>query len=135
MDGLVAEGVVVRDTQSFRGNLRDGRLFEVNLRGRVLTASGGVLVVNKWLEVRHQPRAEVRTREYAYHAFVRALPRRRDLFRYDNCHGGLDTLHRHGYDARGEPVAVEPIRHDELPLLSEIIRETEQAAAARAVRE
>lgn len=134
MDTLVAEDVVVRDTQTFRENKRGGRLFEVNLRGRVYTANGGVLVVNKWLEVRYRSRAEVRTREYAYHAFARAQPRRRDLFRYDNCHGGLDTLHRHHYDERGEQSFVEPISHEELPPLSEIIRETEYAAAEAATR-
>ena len=131
MDALVEEGVVVRDTLTFREN-RDaaGRLVEVNLRGRIETANGGVLVVNKWLDVRHAPRAEVRTHEYAYHAFVRAAPRRRDLFRYDNCHGGLETLHRHAFGPDGNPTGIEPVAHDELPPLDQIIRETEEAAAA-----
>ena len=131
MNALFDEGVVVRDTQRFRENTTaDGRLTEVNLRGRVYTASGAVLVVNKWLEVRHRARAEVRTHEYAYHAFVRSLPRRRDLFRYDHCHGGLETLHCHRYESPGATARLEPVAHDELPWLSEIIREAEQAAAA-----
>ena len=131
MNALFDEGVVVRDTQRFRDNTTtDGRLTEVNLRGRVYTASGAVLVVNKWLEVRYRARVEVRTHEYAYHAFVRSLPRRRDLFRYDNCHGGLDTLHRHRFGSDGEPQGLEPIPHHRLPWLSEIIREAEGAAAA-----
>ena len=130
MNALFDEGVVVRDTQRFRENITaDGRMTEVNLRGRVYTASGAVLVVNKWLEVRYRARVEVRTHEYAYHAFVRSLPRRRDLFRYDNCHGGLDTLHRHHFGPDGEPQGSEPIAHHQLPWLSEIIREAEDAAA------
>ena len=130
MDSLFEQGVVVRDTLTFREISRHGELFRINLRGRVHTASGGVLVVNKWLEVCDHRQAEVPTFEYAYHAFLRRPPPRRDLFRYDNCHGGLDTLHCHRYGAPEGPVSLEPIAHDELPWLSEIIRETESAAAA-----
>ena len=129
MNVLSEEGVVTRDTLSFREIRRRGELYRINLRGRVHTAHGAVLVVNKWLDVRHRRQVEVRTFEYAYHAFVRRPSPRRDLFRYDNCHGGLDTLHCHRYVEPGGLVNLEPIAHDQLPWLSEIIREAESAAA------
>jgi hypothetical protein len=132
---LIDDGTVVRDTQTFRESrdTRTGDLVAVNLRGRVHTTSGGILVVNKWLEVRHAAgQVEVRTREYNYHAFIRKPPPRRDMFRYDNCHGSLDTLHCHHFNDEGEPLMSEMIRHDRMPFHSEIIREAESRAAALA---
>lgn len=95
MTTLYDEGLVVRDTLKFI-DVRDGNLLrEVNLMGRVQTTSGAILTVNKWLiaEDREGSR-RVRTREYDYHAYVREPAPRRDIFRYDNCHGDVDTLHR-----------------------------------------
>ena len=57
---------------------------------------------------------EVRTGEYRYHAWLPGPPRR-DLFRYDNCHGGLDTLHRHGYGPDGRELDPQPVTHADLP--------------------
>ena len=60
-----------------------------------------MLNVSKLFTVRYRRgRPEVRTREYRYHAWLPGPPRL-DLFRYDNCHGGLGTLHRHGYGPDG----------------------------------
>ena len=39
-------------------------------------------------------------------------------------------MHCHRFGPDGEPQGLEPVAHDELPWLSEIIREVEDAAAA-----
>lgn len=137
MQALIAEGVVTRDTLRFV-QARDGHaLVQVNLRGRVSTESAAIVVVNKWLEVRLSGgREEVRTSEYSYHAFMhtRRLPRV-DLFRYDNCHGGLDTLHCHRFaDDGSELPSPTDIEHALLPPLSEIVREADTCAAALTAR-
>ena len=102
----------------------------MRLEGRAVTDSGAVLSVEKRYEIRHlRGRPEVRTREYRYHAFMPGPPAR-DLFRYDNCHGGLDTLHRHAFDADGEELDPEDIPHDAMPWLSEVIEETQRVGEA-----
>lgn len=78
--------------------------------------------------MRDARRIEVKTEEYSYHAFVRTPQPRRDLFRYDNSHGGLDTLHRHTFDDEGRELALQAIEHDLLPPLDRVIRETEAQA-------
>ena len=82
------------------------------LTGRVVTASGAALSVEKTYEVRQRGRGsgrtEVRTQEYRYHAWLPGPPDR-DLFRYDNCHGALDTLHHHRYSPDGAELEVEDI--------------------------
>ncbi|MCY4615901.1 MAG: hypothetical protein OXC71_05865, partial [Chloroflexi bacterium] len=63
-------------------------------------------------------------------AFIPGPPVR-DLFRYDNCHGGLDTLHRHTFDADGREHGVTEISHDAMPWLSEVIEEAERVGPDR----
>ena len=130
METLRSEGIVVDDSVEFVEHYDSrGHLVKVRIEGRVSTASGAVLAVEKWLEVRHRHRAEVRTIEYAYHAFLRRSAGEVDLFRYDNCDGGLETLHRHHFDSMGNETHVLPIDHEQLPFLSEIIKAAHDAAA------
>ena len=125
---LIAEGVIARNTVRFlEARTRSGSLVEVNVRGRIETRARGVLTVNKWLvaEARRDGRVVVRTREYDYHAYVRVGEMEQDVFRYDNCHGAVDTLHRHVYDVGGREVSRRPIQADENSVLGVIVRETE----------
>ena len=127
---LAAEGVVAEDGLSFVERTDGGALTSVELIGRVLTTSGAVLAVEKQLGVRYvRGRPEVLTDEYRYHAWLPGPPRR-DLFRYDNCHGGLDTLHRHGYGPDGRELDPLPVAHAALPWLSEVIEEAQRLGAA-----
>ena len=131
MDRLIASGIVSADEAEF-GEETDarGEIGKARLGGRVHTASGAVLSVEKEFEVRYRRgRAEVRTVEYRYHTWLPGPPRR-DLFRYDNCHGGLDTLHRHGYGADGREEEPVPAAHAALPWLSEAIEEAHRLGAA-----
>ena len=131
MDTLRNEGVVIRDTLQFLEKIdpKSG-LEQVNLRGRVVTASGGILIVNKWLNVRKESHIEVLSSLYRYQALLRR-PRTRpeQIFRYDNCHGGVETLHRHCFEA-GIETGIVGVAHEELPPLSDIIREAEAEAVA-----
>ena len=128
---LTESGVVTDDTLSFDEQTAGGRLTEVSLYGRVETATGPILSVEKRYQVRHvRGRPEVRTAEYRYHAFIPGPPLR-DLFRYDNCHGDLDTLHRHAFGADGHERGVAEIAHDALPWLSEVIEEAYRAGTRR----
>ena len=136
MDRLIASGTASADESSF-GEETDarGRIAKAWLSGRVYTASGAVLSVEKRFGVSYlRGRARVRTAEYRYHAWLPGPPRR-DLFRYDNCHGGPDTLHRHGYGADGRELEAIPVAHAELPWLREVIEEAQrlgaEASAAR----
>ena len=131
MADLDSEGLILVNTVAFEevddaaGNIR-----EVHVHGRVETPHGGVLTVNKWLHVYNlHGRLSVRTREYDYHAYVRRHSGRSDVFRYDNCHGGIETLHRHAFDAEGSEVSRTVIESEAMPPLAFVIRETEFYAA------
>lgn len=130
MEALVAEGLVESDTTEFREAIdARGRLLQVNVRGRVLTTGGAVVIVNKWLEVRadESNRDAVRTSEYDYHAY-RVAPARRDLFRYDSCHG-LSDLHVHRFDTDGVEVGrPSPVALETMPPLNEVVREADALA-------
>lgn len=129
-EALVREGLVVSDTTEFREAVDPGgRLLQVNVRGRVLTSGGAVVIVNKWLDVQTDDfnRAAVLTSEYDYHAY-RVAPPRRDLFRYDSCHG-LPDLHVHRFHTDGiEVERPSPIALERMPPLNEIIREADALA-------
>jgi hypothetical protein len=130
MDVLVSEGIVVNDGIVFRESRLGSSLVEVNVRGRVRTLSGAILTVNKWLEVAVQHgRVNVRTREYDYHAHVQVDGRDQNLFRYDNCHGGVDSLHRHQFDTSGSELETIAVARDRMPTLNLVIEEAEFCAA------
>ena len=97
------------------------------LRGAITTASGGVLHVYKRLDVRTlHGRPQVLTALYNYHALVwRDDGATVDLLRYDNSHGDTGTLHRHVFDDAGRTLREEPIALEELPPLSNVVREVE----------
>ena len=82
--------------------------------------------VRKRLGVRRgrNNRLEVLGEEYAYHAWRRGTRRtaRMHLFRYDNAHGGLETLHLHCFNTDGDETHIEPVEIDALPRLDLIIR-------------
>lgn len=125
MDALVAEGIVISDSVAFVESRAGRQLIEVNLRGRVETVSGAVLTVNKWLEVDIvRGRVNVRTREYDYHAHMRDATHH-NLFRYDNCHGGVDTLHKHVFDLAGREFELRPIEQETMPPLNLVVREAD----------
>lgn len=127
MRALAKEGLVVRDTLRFVEVTRRGTILAVNLRGRVETRSGAVLTVNKWLATTIRPdgRVAVLTSEYDYHAYVRFPRHQQNVFRYDNCHGPVETLHRHRYDFDGRPGEPVPIALPNMPPLNVIVREAE----------
>lgn len=128
MAALAAEGLVVRDTVIFREVITpQGQILEVNVRGRVETAAAAIVTVNKWLAVsiRADRRISVRTREYDYHASVRTPRGLQDIFRYDNCHGDITTLHRHAYDSAGSARGQLSIEPNRMPPLSFVVREAD----------
>lgn len=127
MTVLYEEGVVIRDTLQFIETRDGGLLLQVNLLGRVHTASGALLHVNKWLDVEDRGGVTcVMTGLYDYHAY---LPDRngsqRNLFRYDNSHGGVETLHRHRFDIEGTDRGQVDVVPERMPPLSHVIEETE----------
>ena len=124
MDSLYAEGLILRDTVSFREIYTpSGALRLVNVRGRIYCPARVRVAVSKYLEVGLNERNQlvVKGRLYSYHAWVSGKPRR-DLARYDNSHG-VDSLHRHFFDENGFEVATESVAYDSLPRLDLIIRE------------
>ena len=132
LERLTAGGTVTSDSLVFEERVAGTRLLTLRLHGRVETATGPILSVEKRYEVRdvRPGRPEVRTAEYRYHAFLPGPPVR-NLFRYDNCHGGLDTLHRHAFGADGREQGFAEIAHDAMPWLSEVIEEAHRAGARR----
>jgi hypothetical protein len=131
LDHLERTGVVINYRLSFLETTHRGRILDVNLHGWVATASGGRLYVNELLSVidGSSPPA-VQTREYAYHGYVVfSANAGQDLFRYDNCHGDTSTLHRHCFDVEGREVANRPVGIEQMPSLSEAIRQAEDYAA------
>ena len=134
MSKLVKAGVVAEDNLSFGEVREDGRLVGARLAGRIRTGSGSILTVRKEFQTRVRAgRQEVRTKEYAYHAHA-LEPHTCDLFRYDNCHGGLETLHRHAFDGNGEEACREDIAHEEMPWLSQVIEEAHSAGAEHGMK-
>src|SRR5690606_17072910 len=78
MEALTSEGLVLRDTLTFRELYNDdGELHRVNLRGRIVCAYGALIVVNEGLRVRRGPAGhyEVLGEFYAYHSVRRGRPR------------------------------------------------------------
>lgn len=131
MAALAAEGLVLTDAVTFIETRAQGRLVEVNVRGRVTTHHGATVTVNKWLAV-DSPfgRLCVMTREYDYHVRVQSEGIDQDVFRYDNCHGGVETLHRHAFDVQGrEVLPQQPIELARMPTLNLIVREGDFYAA------
>ena len=130
--GLRDEGIVVSDTLRF---VR--RTDRIRLIGRLRTRSGGVLDVRKVLRPvgrADEANPRVLAVQYRYQALWQADdagPSVR-LFRYDNYHEDLSTLHRHDFDANGAETARYAVPHDRLPFLDEVIRETEALARLRA---
>ena len=131
MDILRGEGVVAADTLRFvrRSN-------RIQLRGRVLTRSGGVLVVRKALRAERDPGdpdPRVRTAYYRYMALWQPSPDEScPLFRYDNYGEDLATLHRHDFNPDGSEAERYGVPHERLPYMNEIILETEALARIRA---
>ena len=126
IESLIAEGIVSSDRTSFYDRVEAGRLARVLLTGRIETVSGGILHIEKRLatQVRYG-RPHVLTSLYAYHAQTMLTRGAIDIFRYDNCHGPADTLHRHNYDGQGHELGEEPVSLEELPPLSRIVRDVE----------
>ena len=131
MDHLRVSGVVVSDNLVFLPYRR-----HVDLVGRVLTASDGVLDVRKVLRPERsmdEPDPRVRAVSYRYMALWQPSPGvSHPLFRYDEYDGDLATLHRHDFGANGAQAARYAVRHDRLPYMHEVVLETEALAARRA---
>lgn len=126
MDILYAEGVVVGDDLQFTESVgSDGLLELVEFDGLVYTRDGGVLETHKRLRVEYRRGAPyVSTAEYVYMAIWRSQARSQRLFRYDNSHGEVETLHRHAYDVDGDDVGQEPIDPERMPYMDDVIRAT-----------
>ena len=137
MDILYDEGVVVGDDLAFAPLPRPGTgVNRMILDGTVYTTDGGELVARKRFHVVYRHSVPyVTTAEYVYMALRRAGGRAQPLFRYDNAHGDVSTLHRHWYDDAGDLVGVEPVAPDELPYMDDVIRATAWLAAYLVARE
>ena len=137
MSVLYDEGVAEGDTLQFTETAGpDGTLKLVRLDGLVFTPDGGVLETRKQLRVDYRRGVPyVATSEYVYMALWRSGTRTQPLFRYDNCHGELETLHRHRFDEAGDPAGIEPVAPDRMPYMDDVIRETAWLARRLAARE
>jgi hypothetical protein len=125
---IVHDGVRFQDLFSARGALD-----KVWIHGRIQTRSGAIVAVNKWLAAESRfGQWYVRASEYSYHAHLPSIAGSpaRDLFRWDNCHGGVETLHRHAFDDQGRATGeIVPIRPEELPPLNLVVRYADELAA------
>lgn len=137
MDILYNEGVVLTDDLTFTETTRrDGLLELVELDGIVYTRDSGMLETHKRLHVEYRRGAPyVSTAEYVYMALRRAEGRSQPLFRYDNSHGGLHTLHRHVFDHVGRPVGEKAVEPELMPYMDDVIRATAWLAGYLASRE
>jgi hypothetical protein len=131
MESLYNEGLITRDTIEFQESLdENGATIAVHVVGRVACINNVVVQVSKYLSVRRgrDNRLEVLGNQYSYYAWQRP---RRSLFRYDNAHGGLETLHLHRFDTDGRQTSNEPVAIDELPRLDFIIKHAVSVGAIR----
>lgn len=137
MDILYSRGVVLADDLTFTETTRrDGLLELVELDGIVYTRNGGMLETHKRLRVEYRRGAPyVSTAEYVYMALRRAEGRSQALFRYDNSHGGVHTLHRHVFDDAGSAVGEVPVDPELMPYMDDVIRATAWLAGYLASRE
>jgi hypothetical protein len=137
MDILYSEGVVLADDLTFTETARrDGLLALVELDGIVYTRDSGMLETHKRLRVGYRRGAPyVSTAEYVYMALRRAEGRSQPLFRYDNSHGGVHTLHRHVFDDAGGAVGEVPVDPELMPYMDDVIRATAWLASYLASRE
>lgn len=137
MDILYSRGVVLADDLTFTETTRrDGLLELVELDGIVYTRNGGMLETHKRLRVEYRRGAPyVSTAEYVYMALRRAEGRSQALFRYDNSHGGVHTLHRHIFDDAGSAVGEVPVDPEFMPYMDDVIRATAWLAGYLASRE
>lgn len=126
MDILHDEGVVLGDDLRFTESLGSGGLLEVvQLDGLVSTRDGGRLETHKRLRVEYRRGAPyVSTAEYVYMALRRSGRLSQPLFRYDNSHGDVATLHRHSYDILGHTVGEQPVDPEFMPYMNDVIRAT-----------
>ena len=129
LEALIREGVVVRDDTRFSETREAETATDAFLSGEIETASGGVLHVLKRLVMRtRRGRTQVLTALYIYHALVWRDGEVVDLVRYDNSHGDTGALHRHVFDSAGRDLGKEPLALEELPPLSDVVREVEDRA-------
>ena len=137
MDILLHEGVVVAEDLAFTETVqRDGLLGVVRLDGFVYTRDDGVLVTHKQLRVEYRRGAPyVSTSRYGYMAMRRRGGVTQPLFRYDNAHGGIETLHQHFFDHAGEPAGQESVDPEIMPYMDDVIRATAWLAGYLASRE
>ena len=137
MDILYDEGVVLADDLRFTESEGRDRLIElVQFDGLVYTRDGGVLETHKRLRVEYRRGAPcVSTAEYVYMALRRSGGRSQPLFRYDNSHGDVMTLHRHRFDHDGGSAGVEPVDPERMPFMDDVIRATAWLASYLASRE
>lgn len=126
IERLAAEGVVLRDTLSFRESVDDaGEIVAVTLSGGVVCGEGVLVRIDEKLEVRRGPRNryQVRTRFYQCHAWSRQRPGRprKDLIRYDNAHGS--GVHVHRFDGDGREVECADVAFADVPTLYAFVRD------------
>lgn len=137
MDILYDEGVVLEDDLRFTEAVRAGGFLDlVQLDGLVYTRDGGILETHKRLRVTYRRRTPyVSTAEYVYMALRRSRARSQRLFRYDNSHGEVETLHLHRFDVEGAAAGEEPVDPRLMPYMDDVIRATAWLAAYLAARE
>lgn len=120
MADLLREGFVVQDDCRF--TILSS---VVILEGTIHCLDGISLDVRKEIDVLkgRGPGAEVRTRAFRYHAWVRGS---HNIFRYESAHEHRPYAHKHVYDTFGygqENRLIELRSQDEVPTLAEVVRE------------
>ena len=71
-------------------------------------------------------RPQVLTAFYGYHGRVVSQGASIDVFRYDNTHGDMSTLHLHRFDDNGRSIRKEPLAPERLPPLGDLVAEVER---------
>jgi hypothetical protein len=121
MRALENEGLALRCELTWTDIPNRRHLELVHIDGRIACRDDVLISVDKWLGVRRAKAGvpEVKGFSYSYHAWLRGS--RELIVRYDCAHG-LENLHRHWPDARGNE-RQRRIALDYLPTLDELVRE------------
>lgn len=120
MQKLLDEGFVVEDRSEFTFLPSI-----ILLQGTIVCLEGLSVEVEKEIEVLRGrgPTAEVQTRKFRYHAWVRGI---HNILRYDSPHGHRPYPHKHLYDTFGsgrESDIVTLEGEDQVPTLGEVLQE------------
>jgi hypothetical protein len=117
INNLFNEGIIVENYLVFDEIRENGKLIEVNVRGRIECVYGLCISVDKWLEVDQEQ--NVRGYSYSYHAWL--VEADQEVIRYDSAYG-LNELHCHLFDPSTKRESIQPCPIDRLPTMDAFIR-------------